>query len=154
MWMQLNLESSKYQFLMTVHTAFGMADVGKVDWRFGLRREHIIFVLYAHSLEIETGRFTRPHVQRSMQYCSFCQQRGLPTLGDEAHALDVCPQFSEKRKRILARIKLFIPPYEIPADSIVELQKILDAYKESVRIEVWRAVAILIEHIQTVKEKR
>ena len=153
MWMQLSADNSKYAFLLSIHPSFGMADVCQATWRFGLRRALCRFVLSSHKLEIETGRFLRPAVQRNQRYCVFCLSRGSSTVGDESHALDSCPQFSEERKKTWRNIRLFIPKVQFPDQSLVELLKILDRYKFPIRIEVWRAIALLTEHIQTINDK-
>ena len=151
--MQLNQVSSKYQFLMLVHPAFGMSDLGKVDWRFSLRRSLNKFILSSHNLEIETGRFSRPAVPRHQRFCTYCLAQGVQVLGDEKHALDVCPQFQQDRILTWEYIRLVIPKETFAEDVLVALLQELDAFKISVRAKVWRAVAILMEKIQISKKR-
>ena len=63
----------------------------------------LYFLLSSHKLQIKTGRFLRPAVQRNQRYFVFCLSQGCSTVGDESHALDSCSQFSGKRKSTWAK---------------------------------------------------
>ena len=65
---------------------------------FWLPKSTLYFLLSSHKLQIETGRFLRPAVQRNQRYFVFCLSQGCSTVGDESHALDSCSQFPGKRK--------------------------------------------------------
>ena len=151
MWMQLNADRSKYQFLLLVHPAFGMAGVGKADWRFGLRKSLNAFVLSTHKLEIETGRYTRPPTARDQRLCTFCLAQGVRAVGDETHVLDECAQFRNDRIMAWRDIRQVILQPIFQGDKLSELLKELDSFKLTTRMKVWRVVAILVEKIQKSK---
>ena len=56
----------------------------------------------AHKLFVERGRYSRPNIERSDHFCTFCKfNLGIHELEDESHVLLHCPLYSSVRYKIL-----------------------------------------------------
>lgn len=66
------------------------------------------FLLSAHSLEVETGRFIRQ--ERGQRMCQACRRAsGISALGDEAHTLSSCIRASERRQLAYTSVLGYFP---------------------------------------------
>ena len=63
----------------------------------------------AHSLRIETGRYTVPVTPLSERVCVYCDNGVCDT---EMHAVLVCPTFSLKRQCFLGRVTALLPHFD------------------------------------------
>ena len=153
MWCQLSSERSKYGFLLAIHPAFGMADVGAALWPSWLRIALTKFVCSAHDLEIETGRYLRPTVPRDQRFCKFCLSQGLQSLGNEKHVLDVCPQFVQERLSAWKEIRQAIPQCQFQDGNLLLLLQELDGFQNSARMKVWRSVVVFIDRIRRIRKQ-
>ena len=54
------------------------------------------FRLSNHSLLIETGRYSRPKIERDDRKCFICKDE----IEDELHFVTKCPLYSEERKHL------------------------------------------------------
>jgi hypothetical protein len=50
----------------------------------------------AHSLAIETGRYSRPKIPASERFCKFCEN----VMEDEKHFILNCPQYETLKRKI------------------------------------------------------
>jgi hypothetical protein len=66
----------------------------------------------AHSLAIETGRYSRPKIPASERFCKFCKN----VMEDEKHFILNCPQCETLRgKRILCIYSAGVCPFHLVA---------------------------------------
>ena len=155
LWMQLASDDSKHSFLLYVHPAFGMADLGEMIMDWYLRRTLCKFLCSSHNLEIETGRYARPRILRSQRFCSYCLQNGVRVLGDEWHAFDVCLNFEMGRKKAKEQISQILPDMPTSANSITitKVLRDLDKHTKDARQKVWRTIAVFTMEIKNQMQK-
>ena len=147
LWMQLAADGSKYAFLLHVHPAFGMADIGFMDLDWSLRRKLVKFLCSSHNLEIETGRYQRPPKSRDERFCLYCLQNGETRLGDEWHALDSCPKFEECRKIAILQICKVMPDVSLSTCVVSNVLQDLDRHSCHTRHKTWKAIAVFVAKI-------
>ena len=153
MRVQLDGPTSKYSFLMQVHPAFGPADVVGASWASAATKALNKFVMSDHRLEIEAHRFNKNRGQREFRKCKFCLSLGAENTGDEKHALDVCLQFESGRVKLVERVLALGIPMSNHYFSYYQLLVDLDSYDRKIRIQVWKAAAVFMEHIsRTIQE--
>ena len=150
LWMQLAADGSKYAFLLHVHPAFGMADIGFMECSWGMTRTLCKFLCSAHNLEIETGRYARPPISRSARFCAYCSRNGVLKLGDEWHALDECPNFQIGREKVITRFLKIIPDVERSTCVVSQVLRDLDQYPRRVRHDAWKTIAVFVNHIHNI----
>ena len=71
------------------------------------RRAMTAMRISAHRLEIERGRYASKKegaIVREKRFCTLCEKRGVKAVGDEAHAIMVCPTFESERNEIFRNI--------------------------------------------------
>ena len=67
-----------------------------------------------HSLNIETGRYTRPYTERPERVCTMCKT----LVEDEHHVIFICPRYNDLRTehgqlvRKSATVTAFLNPFE------------------------------------------
>ena len=84
-WKSKLSESSKLEFYRTVKPEFSLLPLeAKVKRRFTQLR------ISAHSLAIETGRYSRPRISRERRYCFSCKD----AIEDEGHFLLQCKLYN------------------------------------------------------------
>ena len=139
------VSKSKYDFLWSVHPAFGEADIMTVSWKPQLRQSLMKFLLCDHKLEVETMRYGPWVIEKEDRICEFCAHLGGQILGNETHVLDDCLQFCEYRQRTLESLSQV--GIDIIHGSIHTALEGLDTYPKYVRHKVWYAVALFTMHI-------
>ena len=70
----------------------------------------------AHKLEIETGRYARPFIERDKRYCTLCKKTESLRLGDEHHAIMQCPTFHVQRTKLLSKVCEYCPMFQYLSD--------------------------------------
>ena len=70
----------------------------------------------AHKLEIETGRYARPFIERDKRYCTLCKKTESLCLGDEHHAIMQCPTFHVQRTKLLSKVCEYCPMFQYLSD--------------------------------------
>ena len=67
----------------------------------------------AHRLEIETGRYVQKgnHICREERFCRLCEKDGIKAIGDEEHAMLVCPTFDKPRQKTLSILNSIYPNF-------------------------------------------
>ena len=113
---ELLATKSKYDFLWSVHPAFGKADLVEVSWKPHLIKSLCKFMLCDHQLEVETMRYGPWVVEKEDRICDFCAHLGGQIPGNETHVLDECLQFCEFRAKTLQSIQRI--GVDTPDDSI------------------------------------
>ena len=63
----------------------------------------------AHTLRIETGRYTRPVTPIIDRKCCYCDQNSID---DEKHFILLCDTFKLKRQCFVSRVKTLIPQFD------------------------------------------
>ena len=82
MMQELLSANSKYDFLWSVHPAFGAADVAHVQWKPHLRKSLCKLLLCDHNFEVETMRYGKWVVEKEDRLCDFCAHLGGQLLGN------------------------------------------------------------------------
>ena len=68
------------------------------------RRSMTALRISTHKLEIETGRHATKNnqiIRRDERLCTLCRQNNVSCVGDEEHALLVCPTFEKQRREVV-----------------------------------------------------
>ena len=92
------LQAGKYSFLVHAIPTFKSPRPHSLSLGTLPGRALNKFLLSAHLLEVETGRYARQ--QREHRYCQACKRSlGLSILGDEQHSLSVCARASHQRQQ-------------------------------------------------------
>lgn len=104
--------SGKLKFYSRVFTKFEQKQYLQFSIPKELRNNLTKIRISAHSLAIETGRYSKPKTPQNERLCKFC----INKVEDEYHFLFICPQYNQLRTK-----------YKIP-NSITEesLQELLD----------------------------
>ena len=79
-----------------------------------IRRAMTALRISSHSLEIERGRYANKKggpIDRKNRFCTLCRKQGFDNLGDEEHALMVCPTFELERKEVIENISNTHPSF-------------------------------------------
>ena len=79
-----------------------------------LRRSLTALRISAHRLEIETGRYAgknKDFVKREERLCSLCAVNGIEVMGDEIHAVLVCPKFDKDRQKTISMLSQRYPNF-------------------------------------------
>ena len=79
-----------------------------------LRRALTALRISAHRLEIETDRYVKnkkDYVSREERICKLCAENGINVMGDEEHAILVCPTFEKHRKKTMDFLNLRYPNF-------------------------------------------
>lgn len=121
-WHESLNKSPKLEFYKTLKKEFcyeSYLSVTNYNHRVALTRLRIS----AHKLFIERGRYSRPNIDRSDRFCTFCKfNLGIHEIEDELHALIHCPLYSSIRYKILGPasdiISFFTNPYNDTAMNI------------------------------------
>ena len=82
--------------------------------KFKYRRAMTALRISAHRLEIETGRYTingGNFVSRKDRLCKLCLQDDIKVMGDELHAIMICPSFNKGRGVMLNTITNACPNF-------------------------------------------
>ena len=98
--------SGKLHLLRKVKTNFCFEPYLSVAQKPKYRKALTALRISAHKLEIETGRHANKKrnahfIKREERFCKLCLNDNVKVLGDEFHALMVCPVFEKKRDNLL-----------------------------------------------------
>ena len=64
----------------------------------------------AHTLRIETGRYTRPVTPIIDRICCYCEEN---TIDDEKHFILFCDTFKLKRQCFMSRMRVLFPQFDV-----------------------------------------
>ena len=144
------LSNGKYSFLVYVIPTFrsprpSTLSVGTLE---GLSLYR--FLLSAHLLEVEIGRYTRQ--QREHRYCQVCRRiAGRSVLGDEAHNLSDCIRsLADKRwvqERILDLFREAGMSHRLTGDTIYDMLPFLELLNRKQQQVGWKHVSHLTASI-------
>ena len=107
----LSLESGKLSLYRKIKFNFGFESYLTHLQKFKYRRSVTSLRISAHKLEVEIGRYTNKtntFVARDRRYCMICLEDDIHVLGDEIHAMFICPVFQVQRDKLL---KYFVEKY-------------------------------------------
>ena len=65
--------------------------------------------LSAHTLQIETGRFSKIKTPRNKRFCLYCKTLNISTVENEIHFVITCPLYNEERKQLLDPVSRNFP---------------------------------------------
>ena len=87
-----------------------------IGQKFKYRRALTALRISAHKLEIETGRHANKkrntkYTRREERFCKLCLNDNVHLVGDEYHALIVCPSFEKKRANLFNTIMQKVPNF-------------------------------------------
>ena len=75
---------------------------------FKYRRSITALRVSSHNLEVEIGRYVQKkeaQVERNKRYCMLCLENNNCLLGDEIHAVFICPTFDSSRNKLLKHME-------------------------------------------------
>ena len=99
-----NENSGKLYLYRKIKTNFQMEPYLEQVKKRKLRRALTALRISAHRLEIETDRYIKnkkDYVSREDRICKLCAKNGVRVMGDEEHAIMVCPSFENHRKKCM-----------------------------------------------------
>ena len=67
----------------------------------------------SHRLEIETERYVKvgEYIRREERLCKICEREGIKNVGDEEHAMLVCPAFQIPRQKTMTKLESLYPNF-------------------------------------------
>ena len=127
----------KYDFLEAILPAYGRSEFLDCVRSLSHRRAMAGLLLSDHPLEVERDRHLVPAVARSNRLCRWCLKIGIRVVGDENHALDLCPQHLQDRSVCLRSMPFCGPPHAQITGALLEV----DGYEKCERVTTWLAVS-------------
>ena len=109
--------SGKLHLFRKIKTNFSFETYLSVPIKRKYRRALTAFRISAHKLEIETGRHANKKsntqfTRREERFCKLCMNNNIKIIGDEYHALLVCPTFEKKRASLLQMVEQRVPNFQ------------------------------------------
>ena len=99
---------ANYNFLVHAIPTLEPSRPNSLSWGLPCGRSLKNFLLSAHLLEVETGRYIRQ--EREQRFCQACKRSsGFIVLGDEQHTLSLCVKASGQRQTSFAKILSLFP---------------------------------------------
>ena len=137
------LRSGKYSFLVHAIPTFDSPRPDSLSLGLPCGRSLNSFLLSAHLLEVETGRYIRQ--QREQRICQACKRSsGFSVLGDEQHTLSFCVRASEQRQTSFAKILSLFPSdslRQIRHNSLFDILNSLSALSRIHQTLAWKLFA-------------
>ena len=107
--------SGKLYLYRKIKSSFNVEPYLKQIRKRKFRRAMTALRISAHNLDIETGRYAAKKsefVKREERHCSLCIEHNIKIMGDEIHAVLVCPSLQKERKIILEFIGDLYPNFK------------------------------------------
>ena len=102
------LDSGKLNLYRKIKSHFRFEPYLSNIHMFKYRRYITALRISSHNLEIEKGRYVQKkeeQVERNKRYCMLCLENNICLLGDEVHAVFICPTFYSNRNKLLKHME-------------------------------------------------
>ena len=106
------LDSGKLNLYRKIKSHFRFEPYLSNIHMFKYRRSITALRISSHHLEVEVGRYVQKkrgkkevQIERNKRYCMLCLENNKCLLGDEVHAMFVCPTFELSRNKLLKHME-------------------------------------------------
>ena len=110
------LESGKLSLYRKIKSHFRFEPYLNNVHKLKYRRSITALRISSHYLEVEIGRYVNKkedQIERDKRYCMLCLEDNICLLGDEIHAMFVCPKFESYRAKLLKYVEDKYPNFKV-----------------------------------------
>ena len=111
--------SGKLYLYRKIKTAFQMEPYLSLCKKRKYRQSLTALRISAHRLEIETDRYAKEgeFIKREERFCKLCERDGIKVVGDEEHAMLICPVFDKQRQKTMVALSSLFPNFSALSNS-------------------------------------